>query len=44
MPKQEEIRLKIQAKKKGLKPGTKEYNAYVYGTLYEKFGWRKNKK
>ena len=33
MPKEVEDRLKRQAEKQGLRPGTDRYNAYVYGTL-----------
>lgn len=38
MPKWLEDKLKAEAVKQGLKPGSKEYDAYVYGTLnkYEK--------
>ena len=33
MPIKTELALKAQALKKGFKPGTPRYNAYVYGTL-----------
>lgn len=33
MPVEIERRLIRQAKKRGLKPGTDRFNAYVYGTL-----------
>ena len=33
MPKKVKIRLKRQAKEKGMKPGSKSYRRYVYGTL-----------
>ena len=33
MPKALEERLKRQAEREGLEPGTDRYNAYVYGTL-----------
>ena len=32
MPKQIEERLRRDARKQGLQPGTDRYNAYVYGT------------
>ena len=41
MPKKEEKMLKKQAKKKGLKG--ESLNAYVYGTLRKKFGWKPKK-
>lgn len=39
MPKQLEERLMREAKKKGYKPGSKEFNAYVYGTM-RRMGWK----
>jgi len=33
MPKKMHEALKKMAKKKGLKPGSKRYGAYVYGTM-----------
>lgn len=39
MPKKMEESLKRQAAKKGLKPGTERYGAYVYGTLRAKGNW-----
>jgi len=33
VPKKVERKLKRQAAKKGLKPGTDRYGAYVYGTM-----------
>ena len=33
MPKEMERRLRREAEKQGLTPGSKEYDAYVYGTL-----------
>jgi hypothetical protein len=39
MPKDLEKKLKKQAKEKGLKPNSKQFNAYVYGTL-RKTGWK----
>lgn len=36
MPKKMEDALKREAKKKGLKPGSKAWNRYVYGTLQKR--------
>lgn len=33
MPREIEERLKRSAERKGYKPGSEKYNAYVYGTL-----------
>lgn len=42
MPKKMERRLKAAAKKKGLKG--KRKNAYIYGTMQEKTGWKPKRK
>jgi len=42
MPKAIEKKLKKQARKKGL--SGKRLNAYVYGTLRKKFGWKPKRK
>lgn len=39
MPEKMEKELKAQAKKKGIKKGSKRYGAYVYGTM-RKTGWK----
>ena len=36
MPKKVEDRLKREAKKKGYKPGSAKFNAYVWGTMKKK--------
>lgn len=43
MPKKMEAALKREAKKKGFKPGSKRYDAYVYGTM-RKTGWTPSRK
>lgn len=43
MPKKLENLLKKEAKKDRLKPGSKRFNAYVYGTLRHT-GWKPRKK
>jgi len=39
MPLALEKKLHEEAIKKGYKPGSKQYNAYVYGTM-RRMGWR----
>ena len=39
-----EKNLKKEAKKKGFKPGSKRYGAYVYGTMQEKTSWKPSRK
>jgi hypothetical protein len=43
MPIREERRLKAAAVRRGLKPGTDRYNAYVYGTMQKIERRRKRK-
>lgn len=38
MPKEVEDKLKCGAKAKGYRPGSKDFGAYVYGTM-RKLGW-----
>lgn len=38
-----ERRLKRSARKRGLRPGSKRYNAYVYGTM-RRLGWQPRRK
>ncbi len=44
MPKVIEDKLKLEAMKKGFKPGEKRFGSYVYGTLQKITNWKPGKK
>jgi len=44
MPKELENKLKLEAIKRGIQPGSKRFGAYVYGTLQKATDWKPEKK
>jgi hypothetical protein len=44
VPKEIERKLKLEALKKGLKPKSKSFGSYVYGTLQKVTNWKPGKK